>query len=315
MALEATTVERPLATQPPPAAGTRGAAARWLLGLNALLVYTFLYAPILILVILSFNASRNVSVWRGFTLDWYRSLLAGAGTLGLYGDTGTVAQDTAELARNFQASGIVLALRNSLIVSFSATAISTVFGTMIALALHRYRFRFKGTFQTLLALPVVIPDITMGISLLVFFSLLFRLLENLLGLRMALGFATIIIGHVAFNVSYVAIVVRARLAGMDRTLEEAAQDLGANEWQTFRRVTLPLIMPGVLGGALLAFTLSLDDFVITFFTAGVGSSTLPLFVYGMIRFTVTPAINAVSTLMLLASMVLVLLSLAIQRRG
>jgi spermidine/putrescine transport system permease protein len=280
----------------------------WLLVLEALVAYAFLYVPILILVIYSFNASKINAVWRGFTLDWYRSLFAGGGVLGLYG------QGAEAEALKFQGAGILQALKNSLIVATSATAIATVIGTMIALAMDRFRFRLRGVFDVILYLPIVIPDITMGISLLVFFSLVFKLLENLLGVRAALGFPTIIVSHVAFNISFVAIVVRARLAGLDRSLEEAAQDLGANHWQTFRRVTLPLIMPGVLGGALLAFTLSLDDFVITFFTSGVGSSTLPLFVYGMIRFTVTPAINAISTLMLLASMVLVMASLALQRK-
>jgi len=154
----------------------------------------------------------------------------------------------------------------------------------------------------------------MGISLAVFFNLLFNVLESLFRLNLNFGYWTIIIGHVAFNISFVAVVVRARLAGMDKSLEEAAQDSGANEWETFKRVVFPLIMPGVLGGALLAFTLSLDDFVITFYTAGIGTSTLPLFVFGMIRFEVTPAINAISTLMLAMSMVLVLVSLLLQRR-
>lgn len=154
----------------------------------------------------------------------------------------------------------------------------------------------------------------MGISLLVFFSLSFQLIEQLTGLRLVLGLPTVIAGHVAFNISYVAVVVRARIAELDPSLEEAALDLGANEWHTFRRITLPLIAPGILSAALLAFTLSLDDFVITFFTAGVGSTTLPVFVYGMIKTAVTPEINAISTLMLLASLGIVLSSLALQRR-
>ncbi len=293
---------------PSPATPQNRQTPQWALHINALLVYAFLYIPIIILIIFSFNASKETGSWRGFTLDWYQSLLSGSGVLGLYGQ-GAESEDL-----SFQAAGVLLALRNSLIVSVTATAISTLIGTMIALAMHRYRFRLRGVFNVILYLPVVIPDITMGISMLVFFSLLFKLLENWFGLRPALGFSTIIISHVAFNISFVAIVVRARLAGLEQSLEEAAQDLGANVWQTFRRVTLPLIVPGILGGALLAFTLSLDDFVITFFTAGVGSSTLPIFVYGMIRFTVTPAINAISTLMLLASMVLVVGSLILQRR-
>lgn len=149
----------------------------------------------------------------------------------------------------------------------------------------------------------------------VFFNLAFDAIEAIFGgARLTLGFLTVIISHVAFNISFVAVVVRARLAGMDPALEEAAHDSGATPWQTFQHVTLPLIMPGIVGGALLAFTLSLDDFVITFFTTGIGSGTLPIFVYGMIKFSVTPAINAISTLMLLGSMILVTVALALQRR-
>lgn len=285
---------------------THSAAERWLT-LNALLAYLFLYAPIVVLIVFSFNASKSTAVWRGFTLDWYADLLDATDLFGAGGNQ----SDAAE--RSFQAGNVRLALRNSLIVSVVATLLSTTLGTMLAMAIERYRFRLRGFFTILLYLPVVVPDITLGISLMLFFSLLFRLAENLLGLRLALGFGTIIIAHVAFNISYVAIVVRARLAGMDRTLEEAAQDLGATPWQSFYHITLPLISPGIAGGALLAFTLSLDDFVVTFFTTGIGSSTLPIFVYGMIRFTVTPAINAISTLMLLASMVLVVGAMALQR--
>lgn len=286
----------------------RRTIGRRLLELNAIVSYAFLYIPILMLVFYSFNASKFNAVWRGFTLDWYKSLFAGSGVLGLYG------QGAEGEALIFQGAGILKALQNSMVVAVAATAISTVIGTMTALAMERFQFRLRSLFDIVLHLPVVIPEITMGISLLVFFSLGFRLLENLTGVRAALGFGTIIISHVAFNISFVAIVVRARLAGMDPALEQAAQDLGANPWQTFRRITLPLIMPGVIAGALLAFTLSMDDFVITFFTSGVGSSTLPLFVYGMIRFTVTPAINAISSLMLLASMVLVIGAIGLERR-
>ena len=276
----------------------QNSGARWLT-FNAILVYALLYAPILVLIAFSFNASKSTAVWRGFSLNWYASLMGATDFI----DAASSQSDAA--GRSFQADNIWLALRNSLIVSGAATLISTVLGAMLALAIDRFRFRLRGFFSVLLYLPVVIPDITLGIALLVFFSLLFKLAENWFGVRLAFGFVTIIIAHVAFNISYVAIVVRARLAGMNRTLEEAAQDLGATPWQTFHRVTLPLIWPGIAGGALLAFTLSLDDFVVTFFTTGIGSSTLPIFVYGMIRFTVTPAINALSTLMLLVSMLLV----------
>lgn len=259
-----------------------------LLSLNAVLSYAFLYAPIVILVIFSFNASRLNAVWQGFTLEWYAVLLRD------------------ELVRN--------AFKNSMIVATTSTVISTALGSMTALVMERFRFKLRSTFDAVLYLPIIIPDIVMAVSLLLFFVSGFRVLSNLLGVQWGLGLGTIIIAHVSFNISFVAVVVRARLADFDRTLEEAAQDLGANEWQTFRRVTLPLIMPGIVGGALLAFTLSIDDFVITFFTAGVGSTTLPIRIYGMVKRTITPEINAISSLMLLASIGLVLLSLFVQRR-
>jgi spermidine/putrescine transport system permease protein len=242
-------------------------------------MYVFLYVPILILVIYSFNSSRLVSVWEGFTFDWYVKL--------------------------FHNEAIGKALKNTLIVALSSTAISTVFGTMVALVMERYEFWGKLPFDALLYLPIIIPDIAMAVMLLLFFVMT----------KIPLSLVTIIISHVAFNVSFVAVVVRARLVDFDRSLEEAAMDLGANELQTFWRVTLPLLMPGILGGALLAFTLSIDDFVITFFTAGIGSTTLPLRIYSMVKLGVTPEINALSTMMLLASMVLVGLSLILQKGG
>jgi spermidine/putrescine transport system permease protein len=241
--------------------------------------YLFLYTPILILIVFSFNSSRFVTTWEGFSLRWYGEL--------------------------FQDEAMALALRNSLIVATTSTLLSTVFGTMVALAMERHQFFGKTAFDALLYLPIIIPDIAMAVMLLLFFVMS----------RIGLSLVTIIISHVAFNLCFVAIVVRARLVGFDRSLEEAAQDLGANELQTFWHVTLPLLMPGILGGALLAFTLSLDDFVITFFTAGVGSTTLPLRIYSMVKLGITPEINAISTLMLAASMSLVVLSLFLQRKG
>ncbi len=241
--------------------------------------YFFLYAPIVILVVFSFNASRFVTAWEGVSLRWYGQL--------------------------FQDAAMMAALKNSLIVAFVSTLISTVFGTMVSLAMERHHFPGKLAFDALLYLPIIIPDIAMAVMLLLFFVLT----------HIQLSLVTIIISHVAFNISFVAVVVRARLAGFDRSLEEAAQDLGANELQTFWHITLPLLMPGILGGALLAFTLSLDDFVITFFTAGVGSTTLPLRIYSMVKLGITPEINAVSTLLVFASMTLLLVSLLIQRRG
>lgn len=241
-------------------------------------LFLFLYIPIIILIIFSFNDNNQIGLWTGFSLRWY-----------------------GELLRN---ESVLSALRLSLWVAIWSTIISTIFGTLTALALERHRFSGKITYDAILYLPIIIPDIVMALSTLLFFVVL----------GVALSRYTILIAHVAFNISFVAIVVRARLADMDNVLEEAAADLGANEWQTFRRVTLPLLMPGIISGALLAFTLSLDDFVITFFVAGPGSTTLPVRVYSMIRFGLTPEVNAVSTLMFLGSTLLVVISLLIQRR-
>ncbi|MDJ0555825.1 MAG: ABC transporter permease [Microcoleaceae cyanobacterium MO_207.B10] len=273
------------------------AIGKYGLWLNASLSFAFLYLPIFILVIYSFNDSRFNAVWRGFTLNWYQNLLQGA-TNSNIGDV-----------------MIWNALKNSLFVATISTLLATIFGTMIALALERFRFPGRTVLEAILFLPIIIPEITIGISLLVFFSLSFQLIENFLGIRLVLGLPTVIIGHIAFSISFVVVTVRGRIAQLDPALEEAALDLGANEWRTFLRITLPLIWPGIFSAALLAFTLSLDDFVITFFTAGVGSTTLPLFVYGMIKFSVTPAINAISTLMLLASLMLVISSLFLERVG
>ncbi len=276
----------------------RAIGKKWL-WVQAALAFAFLYLPILILIIYSFNASRFNAVWRGFTLDWYSSLFSSAG--------GTMAASTS--------AGILPALNNSLLIAAISTLLATIFGTMLALALERFHFPGRKALEALLFLPMIVPEITIGISLLVFFTLVFRIVENLTGIRLNLGLPTVIIGHVAFNISFVTITVRARLAELDPTLEQAAFDLGANEGWTFWRITFPLIWPGIFSAALLAFTLSLDDFVVTFFTTGVGSMTLPLLVYGMIKFAVTPAINAISTLMLLASLLLVVSSLTVQKKS
>lgn len=273
----------------------RATGKKWL-WVQAILAFAFLYLPILILIIYSFNTSRFNAVWRGFTLDWYRSLFSNTGA--------TIASSS---------SGILPALNNSLLIAAISTVVATIFGTMLALALERFHFPGRKAVEVLLFLPIIMPEITIGISLLVFFTLAFRIVENLTGIRLNLGLPTVIIGHVVFNISFVTITVRARLAELDPQLEQAAFDLGANEWRTFWRITFPLIWPAIFSAALLAFTLSLDDFVVTFFTTGIGSMTLPLFVYGMIKFSVTPAINAISTLMLLASLLLVVSSLKVQK--
>ena len=248
---------------------------------NAWLVYAFFYAPIALLVIFSFSANRNVGVWGGFTLDWYR--------------------DFADSEPTKDAVWV------SVRVAVASTAVSVVLGTLGALALERFTFRGKHVFDALLYLPIIIPDVTMAVMMLLFFAQI----GNWVGLSK--GFTTIALSHIAFNISFVSVVVRARIAGSDDRLEEAAMDLYASRWQAFRHVTLPLIMPGILGGALLAFTLSLDDVVITQFVAGPGWTTLPVFVFGLIRRGVTPLINAVSVIMLLASTALVAISLIVQR--
>lgn len=258
-----------------------------LLGANAVLVYIFFYAPIVLLTIFSFNDNENVSVWTEASFRWYREM--------------------------FQDEAVMSALRNSLIVAFMSTIVATVIGTMLAISLERYRFRGRGTLDGLAYLPIIIPDVTMAVMLLIFFFQAFGMINDAFGLSLGAGLGTITLAHVAFNISFVAVVVRARLAQFDPSMEEAAADLYASRWQTFRRVTLPLIAPGVAGGALLALTLSLDDVVVTQFVSGPGSTTLPVYVFGLVRRGVTPLINAVSVVMLAASMVLVGISLGFQR--
>jgi spermidine/putrescine transport system permease protein len=250
---------------------------------HAWAVFLFLYLPIALLVFLSFNESRLVGTWRGFSLRWYEAMV--------------------------NTPQVLSSIRNSLVVAFWSTLISTVVGTAAALSLERFRFRGQRLFDSLIYLPVIIPDIAMGVMLLLFFAQVFGPLTGI-----GFGIPTISMAHIAFNISFVAIVVRARVADLDPAMLEAASDLYATPARAFRRVTLPLIMPGIAGGALLALTLSLDDVVITTFVAGPGSTTLPVYVFGLVRRGVTPMINAVSTVMLLASMLLVLASFLVQRR-
>jgi spermidine/putrescine transport system permease protein len=254
----------------------RGRVARGILLTESSLVYIFLYAPIVILVIFSFNSSRY-AIWENFSLEWYKKAI----------------QD--EL--------ILRSIKNSLIVAVSATIISTVIGTLAALGMQRFQFKLKNAADGLFYLPVIVPEIVMAASLVTFFGFT----------RFTLSMTTVIIAHIAFCVSYVVIVVRARLEGFDLTLEEASMDLGANEFQTFFKVTLPVIFPGILSGALLAFTLSVDDYVITSFVAGVGSTTLPLQIYSMVKTKVTPEINAISTLLLVPTIILIIISDRLQR--
>ena len=229
------------------------------------LVYVFLHLPLLVLMAFSFNDSKFSVDWQGFTLAWYQRLL--------------------------ERSDIMRGLKASLIVGVASTVISALLGTLLALALARHRFRGRTALEGFLYVPIVTPEIVVGISLLILFALF----------KIPLGLTTITIAHVAFSVSFVVIVVLARLEGMDGTLEEAAMILGADEVTTFWKVTVPQLWPGILSGALLAFTMSFDDFLITSFVSGSGSSTLPIVVYGMVRRNVEPSINAISTIILLVT--------------
>lgn len=284
-------------SQPRQKQSIRMRLGEWSLLSVAIAVLVFLWLPIVMLVLFSFNDSRTVNEWRGFTTVWYQNIFNGV--------TSGEARFATEL--------MLGALKNSVFVSVTATLIATTIGTMVAISFARGQFPGKRFLQGLMFFPLVIPEITQGVSLAMFFVIAFNFINTLTGNRPNFGFETIIIGHVAFNISYIAVVVGARYAHMNRHLEEAAADLGANEWQTFWRVTFPQLVPGILAGGLLAFTMSLDDYVVTFFNSGIGTTTLPVFVYGMLKTSVTPEINAISTLMLLASTVLIVISLALQR--
>ena len=237
----------------------------------------FFYLPILVLVLYSFNSSRFGGSWTGWTLHWYRQL--------------------------WREREIWNALTNSLVIAISATLASTMLGTTAAIALHRYASRLQKFHYTLIYTPLVVPEILMGISLLLFFA----------ALRLELGLFTIFLAHVTFCISYVTMVVLGRLQDFDYAIVEAAQDLGADWWLTVRRVLLPLLMPGIVAGALLAFTLSIDDFVITFFVAGPGSTTLPIRIYSMIKHGAPPLINALSSILLLVTFLTVFFSQRLTR--
>ena len=232
----------------------------------------FFYLPIFVLILYSFNSSRFGGNWTGWSLHWYRQL--------------------------YYEREIWHALTNSLIIAVSATAVSTVLGTTAALALHRYSSRLQKFHYTLIYTPLVVPEILMGISLLLLFA----------ALHMELGLFTIFLAHVTFCISYVTMVVLGRLQDFDYAIVEASQDLGAGWWPTLWRVLLPLLMPGIVAGGLLAFTLSIDDFVITFFVAGPGSTTLPIRIYSMIKHGSPPLINALSTILLLITFIAVFFS-------
>jgi len=242
------------------------------------LVLAFFYLPILILVANSFNTARFSSRWQGFSLVWYRRL--------------------------FESPEVWQALRNTLIIAVSVTAVAVVLGTAAAYALHRYgASRLQKVHYTLIYQPLVVPEILMGISLLMAF----------VASGVPLGLFTIFLAHVTFCVSFVAMTVLGRLQDFDFSIIEAARDLGASPWQSARKVLVPVLMPGIVAGALLAFTLSIDDFVITFFVAGPGSTTLPLRIYSMIKYGAPPMINALSTLLLVVTFTAVLASQRLAR--
>jgi len=242
------------------------------------LVFIFLYLPIIILVIYSFNSSEMNIIFEDFTFNWYKTL--------------------------FQNTNLINAFINTLIVAISSTIVSTIIGTISAVGLHKYNIPFKNLINKLIYIPIVIPEIVLGISLLSIYTLM----------KLELGLFTIILSHIAFSIPYVIVSVRSTLSSLAPNYEEAAHDLGANTLKTFWHITLPLIKPGVVSGATLAFTLSLDDVVISYFTAGPGSNTLPLHIYSIIKTGITPDVNALSTLILLTIIIVLTSSVIIQSR-
>ncbi|AUR51937.1 ABC transporter permease [Aquella oligotrophica] len=229
------------------------------------LVYLFLYLPLIVLIVYSFNDSRVNVGWVGFTLKWYKVLFAD--------------------------KQLINAAINSLIIALIASTVSVILGTLAGVALHKYKVPLL---STLVMIPVAAPELLVGVSLLLFFILI----------NFTLGMASITLAHIAFCVSFVTIAVKTRMHGMDNSLLDAARDLGASPVKSFFLILIPTILPGVIAGWLMAFTLSIDDFVITFFTAGVGSSTLPLAIYSMLKMGVTPEVNAASTIIILVTLVL-----------
>lgn len=252
------------------------------------LAMVFLYAPIIVLVIFSFNDSRrggNV-IWQGFTTEFYM-----------------------EAAENEE---LVIAFANSLTIALIATVVSTVLGALAAVLLWRFRFTFKPFVEGLMALPIVIPEICMGVSLAMFFSSL-GLMGTASNLPWPLNLTNITLAHITFCFPFAALVIRTRLNTFNREIEEAARDLGATEYRVFRDILLPHMKPGLIAGALLSFTLSLDDFVVTFFTSGPNSVTFPVKIYSMVRFSVTPEINAASTVLIAITLILTFVALRYQR--
>jgi spermidine/putrescine transport system permease protein len=256
---------------------------RWPLRAWIGMVLAFLYLPLVTLIVFSFNDSKRNIVWRGFTLKYYDKTL--------------------------HDDSLIQAFINSMTIALVCTILSVILGALAAVLLWRFRFPLKTPLEGALSLPIVVPEICMGVGMLVFFA---RVLPWPTGMPWPLNLGAITIAHVSFSFPFVATVVRARLSSFNRELEEAAKDLGAGEWRTFTDVLIPHMQPGLVAGALLAFTLSLDDFVITFFTSGPDTVTFPVKVYSMVRFSVTPEVNAASTILIVVTVALTAVGLMMQ---
>lgn len=249
-------------------------------------VIFFLYAPLLVLIAFSFNDNKRTVIWKGFTFSYYQKLFAN--------------------------TDLMLAFGNSITIGIAATAISLVLGTLAAVLLWRFNFRGKAAVEGAFYLPIVVPEICMGVAMLVFFS---SIMPWPTGLPWPFNLGAIIIAHVSFCFPFVAMVVRARLASFNAEQEEAARDLGASDWEAFRDILIPHIRPALVAGALLSFTLSLDDFVITFFTSGPDTVTFPVKVYSMVRFSVTPEVNAASTMLIVLTVALMIAGVLVQQKS
>lgn len=306
----------------------------WMLGLWSLVVMFFLYFPIAILIIWSFNSSNYSTKWEGATMKWYDAFYSrvmldlrewigdgDSGAWGLAGDfvdwagaeRAPLVLDAKNIPRRVQAPipYFVKGLINSLIIGVLATLVATALGTASAWLTFKYKFPLHNALNTLVAVPMIVPEIIMGVSLLSFFVMSFRALESV-GFSPGLGFTTVLIAHITFSFPYVMITIQARLAGIDPALEEAAMDLGATPWKAFNLVIVPYLLPAIVSGALMAFTLSLDDFIVTYFTYDSSSMTLPIAVWSGRKGS--PAmLHVVSTIMITLTVVMVVLAEGIKR--
>ncbi|MCH9019081.1 MAG: ABC transporter permease [Proteobacteria bacterium] len=283
-------VERTVAANVRPVAQTRRRRTigpldytrRWWLRVTVAVTLVMIYAPIITLVAFSFNDSRRNIVWRGFTFKYYE--------------------------KAWNNDSLIEAFVNTLTIAVVNTAVSTFLGVLLAIALWRFRFPGKAAYEGFMALPIVIPEICMGVAMMAFFARIGWPTDW----PWPLSLINITIAHIAFSFPFVAVIVRGRLVGFNRELEDASKDLGASELQTTRHIVLPYLRPGIIAGALIAFTLSLDDFVITFFTAGPDSITLPVKIFSMIRFSVTPEVNAASTVIIVITVIATVIAMRLQ---